>query len=118
MAQKEKTKPGNNGYDPEKVKQVVGACEGLLSDIAKVKSENALKCKDLKAEIKDIIDDAKTRHGIPKGAIRQVLKIHEYEDKARRARDDQEEEVQNSIDMVRHALGDLADTPLGLSVVK
>lgn len=57
MAKKEGPKPGHNGYDPEKAKQVIDACEKLQKEIADLKADNAAKCKDKHAEIKDIIDD-------------------------------------------------------------
>lgn len=116
MATKEKNaKAGHNGYDPEKAQQVIGACKELYGEIAELKADNAAKCKDKHSEIKDIIDDAKKSYGIPKGAVQTVLKIHNLEDRARRARDDQPPEKQDAIDQLRHALGDLADTPLGQS---
>ena len=113
MAAKEKTNPGNNGYDPERVKQAIKACEDLQTEIATIKSEMMLKCKDKHSEIKDIIDDAKASHGIPKRALRQVLKIHALELKAQRARDDQEPETQDAIDLLRAANEDFAETELG-----
>ena len=115
MAKKEGPKPGHNGYDPEKAKQVINACKELYEDIAELKADNASKCKDKHSEIKDIIDDAKKSYGIPKGAVQTVLKIHNLEDRARRARDDKPPEKQDEIDHLRHVLGDLADTPLGQS---
>lgn len=113
MAKKEGPKPGHNGYDPEKAKQVIDACETLQQEIADLKADNASKCKDKHAEIKDIIDDAKKSYGIPKIVTQRVLKIHKLEDRARRARDDLSPENQDGVDQLRHALGDLADTPLG-----
>ena len=115
MAKKEKdAKPaGHNGYDPEKAKQVIDACKELYGEIADIKADRAAKCKDRHSEIRDIIDDAKKSYGMSKGAVRSVLKIHNLEDKARRERDDKSSDKQDEIDQLRHALGDLADTPLG-----
>lgn len=118
MARKEKNNPAGNGFDPERAKQVIGACENLYDEIATIKSENMLACKQKRSEIKDIIDDAKAAYGIPKGAVRAVLKIHTLEEQARRARDDQDQEKIDEIDMLRHALGDFEDTPLGQAAQK
>ena len=114
MAKKEKdAKPAGNGYDPEQVKQVVKSCEELDAEIATIMSEAMLACKDKHSEKKDIIDDAKKSYGIPKKEVRAVLKIRSLERKAEKTRDDLTAESQDRVDMIRHALGDLADTPLG-----
>ena len=54
-------KPGNNGYDPDKVKMYVERCEVIDDECATIMSEAMSKCKDKRAEIKDILTEAKDR---------------------------------------------------------
>lgn len=108
---------GHNGYDPEKVKHYVAAIEEQKEEIASIMGRAVNECKGPNKEIKDLLDEAKAG-GIPKGALRAVIKARELERKAEKAREDLEPDDQESYDQIRHALGDLADLPLGEVVAK
>lgn len=103
----------SNGYEPKHVRSAVERIENLQDDIASIMSEAMNKCKAVHADIKIVLDEAKKEHGIPKAALKSVLKVRSLERKAEKVRDDLEPEIQTDHDMIRHALGDLADLPLG-----
>lgn len=106
-----------NGFDPKHVKNAVGRIEILKADIASIMASAMEDCRQVHLEIKEVYQEAKDEHGIPKKALRSVIKARELERKAAAVRDDLEPEVQDEHDLIRHALGDLADTPLGRAVL-
>jgi uncharacterized protein (UPF0335 family) len=102
-----------NGYDPERVTQLVGRIENVLRDIDSIKGSMMEQCKRKHEEIKGIYDEAKEAFGIPKRALKGVVKARGLERKLEELRDNLEDDDQEAFDQLRHALGDLADTPLG-----
>jgi uncharacterized protein (UPF0335 family) len=71
------------------------------------------KCKGPHGDIKSILDEAK-KAGVPKASLRAVVKSRELERKAVKQRAELGDlDLQDKYDLIRHALGDLADTPLG-----
>jgi uncharacterized protein (UPF0335 family) len=108
----ESPRPASNGYDPDEVKSFVSRVENLYGDLDKEKSAYMLDCKQIRGAMKEVYDEAKEA-GIPKKELKAVIKARALERKAEAARDDLEAESQDTFDMIRHALGDLADLPLG-----
>lgn len=111
-------RPPSNGYDAEKVKNFIARIESLHADIASEMGTALSRCKDIHADIKIVYDEAKDAAGIPKKALKKVVKARELERKAAQCREDLEGDAQDSYDLIRHALGDLADTPLGEAVTR
>jgi len=107
----------SNGFEPAKTRGFVDRIENLLADIATRMAETRNDCKAIHADIKGIYQEAKDEAGIPKKALRSVIKARELERKADRVRENLDEETQETHDQIRHALGDLADTPLGRAAV-
>ncbi len=103
----------HNGYSPDALKKYVSAITGIEDEMASEQGEYMSFCASKREEIKDIIDTAKDKHGIPKKAFKAVLKAKKLEAKAARARDELDTQEIDDFDLIRHALGDLADTPLG-----
>ena len=100
----------SNGYDPELVKSFVARIVTLQGDLASMKGSYMAECKSVRGDITTVLDEASDK-GIPKKALKAVLKIHALEKQAEAAREDSG--AADDIDMIRHALGELADTPLG-----
>jgi hypothetical protein len=107
-------KAGNSGLgDPEKLKGFVSEIEEAHERLLKLRMDYMTKCKVPRGDIKAILDAAKDA-GVPKASLRAVVKSRELERKAVRQRDDLADlDLQAKYDAIRHALGDLADTPLG-----
>ena len=102
----------SSSFDPTKAKDFVDRIENLNADILSEQGTYMAKVKSIKEDIGVIFDEAKTA-GIPKKALRAVIKTRELQGKLEATRDDLEPEDQDSYDAVRHAIGDLAETPLG-----
>jgi len=119
MSEAESTGPApSNGYDPEKVKNYVDQIESLHADIASIMGAALNECKQVHSDIKLVLDEAKDNDGIPKKALRKVIKARSLERKAAEVREDLEGDDQDSFDLIRHALGDLGDTPLGAAALE
>jgi uncharacterized protein (UPF0335 family) len=109
-------KPGHNGFDPQTVNSFVARVENRHEELLSERSKYMLACKGVREEIKEILDEAKDA-GIPKRALRSVIKVRDLEAKAEKVREELEAEDQESHDQIRLALGDLADLPLGQAVL-
>ena len=111
-------RPGGNAFQPEVVKGYTDRIERLLADIDSERGEFMSRCKAIREDIALVVQEAKDQHGIPKKEFRAVIKARELEAKADRIRDDLEADSQETFDQIRHALGDLADLPLGTAALK
>jgi len=109
-------KPGHNGFDPKAVSSFVARIEGLHGDLLHERSQYMLRCKGVREDISLVYDDAKDA-GVPKRALKSVVKARELEAKAAKVRDELEAEDMESHDLIRQALGDLAELPLGQAVL-
>lgn len=101
-----------NGFDKEAVEGFVSRIENLNGDLATEKSEFMTRCKTIRGDIKDVFDEAKGA-GIPKKELKRVIKRRALENKIENLREELEGDEQHNYDMLLHALGHLADTPLG-----
>lgn len=107
------TKHVGNGFDTDVMRGYVGRIENLLDDMERERSSFMTKCKSIRGDIALIVAEAKDVHGVPKKSLKAVVRVRELEDRADRIRDELEPEIQETFDQIRHALGDLADMPLG-----
>ena len=111
-----KARPGNNGLDPQKVETFVKEIEEIDGDIARLTSEHMNRCKSKRGDRKVIIDAAGDA-GINKKALKDAVAQRALERRARKIPDGLDPEAQEQLDLIRHALGDLADTELGHTAV-
>lgn len=112
MAEEAKTAAKRNELEADKIASFVSRIENLHKDLDTERAEYMNRCAAIREDIKEVLGEAKDA-GLSKGAVKAVVKIRELERKAEAVREDSEYETQNEIDMIRSALGDLADTPLG-----
>lgn len=105
-----------NGYDPDLIVQYVRSIEELAQDKEQAQSEFMHRAKAITAEIKEVYDAAK-ESGIPRKELKAVVRTRELERKVEAERQKLEPEEQDTYDMIRHALGDFADSPLGAAAL-
>jgi uncharacterized protein (UPF0335 family) len=98
----------SNGYPKGKVQDLVKRIENVEDEIASAKGIFMRKCAKLREDQKDIYEEAKGA-GIPRKALRKVVKVRKLESDAEAVRDELETEEQDQFDLLRHALGDLDD---------
>jgi|GEM_PF-4312503 len=101
-----------NGFDPELTSRFVSDIERLEDEMLSKKGEYMAWCQRQRELINGHIDRAKDA-GIPKRPFKAALKLRKMERKHQATRDEMEEADLETVDMIRAALGDLADTPLG-----
>ena len=108
-----------NGYDEGVVKELVARIEGLHDDKASEHGAYMERCREIKADIAEVYTEAKDKHGITKKSLQAVITARMYERKAAAQRDGltKNEDV-DRFDLLRKALGDLEDTPLGQAAVQ
>lgn len=117
MSEQAEPRPGGNGFDPAVVSGFVQRIESLGDDLLTERSEYMTRCKSIRGDIKLVLDEAKDA-GIPRKELKLAVKTRELQRKVDAIREDLEGDEQDNYDMIRHALGDLADTPLGAAALK
>src|SRR5215203_4491079 len=65
---------GTNGFDPEIVQHLVGRIDSLHDELATERGEYMQRCRQIRDQIKDVLQAAKDEDGIPKRAIKALVK--------------------------------------------
>ena len=102
-----------NGPNPERTKEAVSRIEAIAAKKDAAHMDYMRQCSVFAEETKAVYDEAKKAWGLNKRALKAVIKTRTMERKLEDLRESLEGEEQHSYDQIRHALGDLADTPLG-----
>jgi uncharacterized protein (UPF0335 family) len=108
----EPTAGHNSGVDWSAARQYVERVEEVNKQKASIMGTAMAECKVLSEDIGEILDEAKNK-GIPKKAVRAVVRARALEQKASEAREALEAEQMDAFDNLRLALGDLSELPLG-----
>ena len=107
----------SNTISASDAKRWYGEIERHLATLETYKGEHMQRCKSVREQMSDVYDRAADA-GIPKRALKAVVKAKALEAKAEAARLDlDDEDTIESFDQIRVALGDFADTPLGNAAV-
>ena len=108
-----KPRKGGGADNPDLVIEFVGRIENLHADLEKEKSAYMLACKALREDIREVLEEAQEK-GLPKKPLRAIVKQRALEKKAAACRDGLEDiDHLSAFDVMKAALGDLADLPLG-----
>lgn len=102
-----------NGPNPERTKECVERIEALDRKREAAHMAYMQECAAIASDKKDIFTEAKTAWGLPTRVLKRVIKVRAAERKLEDMRESLEADEQETFDQIRHALGDLADTPLG-----
>lgn len=102
-----------NGPNPERTKECVDRIEALDRKREAAHMAYMQECAAIASDKKDIFTEAKTAWGLPTRVLKRVIKVRAAERKLEDMRESLESDEQETFDQIRHALGDLADTPLG-----
>lgn len=118
QAAKPKSKAGSNGFDPAVLNSLAERIESIEADIESEKGASMQRCKAMKEDIADVVEEGKAR-GIPPKPFKKALKARKLNRQIEALRTDLADMIdQESYDQIRFALGDLADTPLGGAALK
>lgn len=113
MARDLGAQPGNNGYDIQKCNLYVDQIEKIQGKVDDIMAVAKKDCLPHKQEIKEAKTAACEAIGCQASVLNAALKKRRLLRKAEAVRASLEEDKQDSLDLLLHALGDLADTPLG-----
>lgn len=105
-----RTKPGDNGFDPEQSK---GFAERIVELHTALESESGR----LRGEIKDVYGEAKSA-GIPKALLKECITEIRGRDKKKSREKDLESDYPGQLEKLKQALGILESTPLGRAAVE
>lgn len=106
-----------NGFDPAIVGSFVSRYENLNGDLATKKSDFMNDCKITHGDINELLNEAKGA-GIPKKALKSLVKQRSLERKIEDVRNDLEGDDQDSFDQLALAMGVFAETDLGAAAMK
>lgn len=113
------TQPGmSNGIDPTIAKRFVGDIERHLDALLSERGIYMAKCKDIRGLIKETKDRAADA-GISRKSLNTLLKERDLRKKMEALYDGEDgEELEEQVDLLKHALGELGDLPLGKAAVE
>lgn len=106
-----------NGPNPERTRECVERIEALDRKRESLHMAYMRDCAVIVEDKKAVYEEAKSAWGIPTRVLKRVVKVRATERKIDEMRASLEGDEQETFDQIRHALGDLADTPLGQSVL-
>jgi chorismate mutase len=106
----------SNGYDPEKLQEVVGKIDGCLDDLLSERGSYMAKCRVIRKGMAAVFDEAKAA-GIPTKELRLKIKNREREAKIKESIAELENDEKANYDMICQGLGDFGDTELGKAAI-
>ncbi len=106
-----------NGFDAQKTQSFVDRIEALDRQKESERGAFMATCREIEDDKNEILEEAKGA-GIPTKALKRVLKTRALERKVEAIRDALEDDEQDTFDLIRQALGDLQDTPLGQAALE
>lgn len=106
----QRTKPGDNGFDPEQSKNFRDRIINLHTEL---ESESGR----IRSEIKDVYGEAKEA-GIPKALMKAAIKRIRGRTRDEKEDKDLESDYPGLLDKLMQALGEFAETPLGRAAVE
>ena len=106
-----------NTPEPSHVQEAVANIEQAHRDLLSEHSAYMRRCRVIREGMTAVYDVAKER-GIAKKELRALVKQRNFERKAEEARIRLEPDEINTFDMLKGALGDFANTPLGAAALE
>jgi hypothetical protein len=106
-------KIGGNGFDSELLKSMVAECEEHEEAMEKIMRDAREACQPHVDEVKAIKKRAAEENGVPKKVFSAALRERKILRKAETVRSTLSDDQAETYDQVKHALGMLADMPLG-----
>lgn len=106
----------SNGYGVG-LKQFLGRYEALQDDIDAILSAAKDECEPARQDQAQIVKDAADA-GYSKKEFKTVLRKHRLEKRLARVADSLDANQKETYEQMLHALGELADTPLGAAALK
>ena len=110
------TEAGSNAIDPTTAQRFVGELDRCDEELLTLRGEYMQRCKNVRERKADWMEQAEAA-GIPRSGLKVELKRRDLARKIKTLEADAGEEVVETADMIREALGSFADMPLGAAAV-
>ena len=110
------TEAGSNAIDPTMAQRFVGELDRCDEELLTLRGEYMQRCKTVRERKADWMEQAEAA-GIPRSGLKVELKRRDLARKIKTLEADAGEEVVETADMIRDALGDFAALPLGGAAV-
>lgn len=107
---------GRNRANPSEAGSFVDKFEALESEVLREKMAYMERCRRIRGQQKDLLDDAKSQ-GVNGSLIKAIVKARAYEAKAAAIEDNLEDDDRKFFQDIREALGDYGDLPLGQAAI-
>ena len=107
----------SNGFKQDELKSFLDRIDNLKEEIGSVMGTAMRECKELRSDIKDVFTEAKDR-GIPMKALKAEAALRDLDRQKAKVIAGLEQEDEESLEQIQHALGDFASSPLGDAVLK
>ena len=111
------TEAGSNAIDPTTAQRFVGELDRCDEELLTLRGEYMQRCKTVRERKADWMEQAEAA-GIPRSGLKVELKRRNLARKIKTLEADAGEEVVETADMIRDALGGFADMPLGAAAVE
>lgn len=107
---------GRNRANADEMASFVDKYEELEKEALREKMTYMERCRRIREQQKDLLDDAKGQ-GLPKNVVKAVVKARDLERKIEALQEELEDDAAQIFKDIRDALGDYADLPLGAAAV-
>ena len=111
------TEAGSNAIDPTMAQRFVGELDRCDEELLTLRGEYMQRCKTVRERKADWMEQAEAA-GIPRSGLKVELKRRDLARKIKTLEADAGEEVVETADMIREALGSFADMPLGAAALE
>ena len=111
------TEAGSNAIDPTTAQRFVGELDRCDEELLTLRGEYMQRCKTVRERKADWMEQAEAA-GIPRSGLKVELKRRDLARKIKTLEADAGEEVVETADMIREALGSFADMPLGAAALE
>ena len=111
------TEAGSNAIDPTTAQRFVGELDRCDEELLELRGEYMQRCKTVRERKADWMEQAEAA-GIPRSGLKVELKRRDLARKIKTLEADAGEEVVETADMIREALGSFADMPLGAAALE
>jgi uncharacterized protein (UPF0335 family) len=116
MAKRLKPADGGNGFSADLVKSLVDRIEALHGEIESEQAKYMVAAKALREDIANVYEEAGAR-GVSTKPLKALIKTRKLDRRAKAEKEKLDLDERATLEMLKDALGDLADTPLGEAAV-
>lgn len=109
---------GHSGVDPKKLQLFIDRSENMQDRVDKISDAAKEACSPIREDMKDAAGEACDTLGISRSVYSAILRKRRLIKKANAVQGKLNDDHQDSYELVEHALGMMADLPLGRAILE